>query len=151
MGIVDPESCQGKNCTVGRRKGGCRERGCHGSRRSSKAAIGRQRIVQSLSHSLRPLRTGNFCLAIGWPSQQLFASGYLVRNRDLLDALVPENGTHKHMRSVSSSCLNTAQNCLWGLFAVPTRQEKTPTRNLAPNRCPHILSSHTGQWSRYSS
>jgi len=83
--------------------------------------------------------------------KQLFASGFLVRNRDPLDILVPENGTHRHSRSVSSSCLNTAQNCLWGLFVVPTRQENTPTRNLASSRCPHILSSHTGQWLRYSS
>ena len=100
---------------------------------------------------LDPREQEVFCLAIARPHHQLFASGCLVRNGDPLDILVSENGTHRHSRSVSSSCLNTTQNCLWGLFAVPTRQGKTPTRHLASSRCPHILSSHTDLWSRYSS
>jgi len=72
-----------------------------------------------------------------------------MRSKDPLHIHVPENGTHWHSRSTSSSCLNTAQNCLRGLFGVPAWQEKTLTRKLATSRCPHILSSHTGQWSRY--
>jgi len=38
-----------------------------------------------------------------------------------------------------------------GTFALPIRQENTPTRNLASSRCLHIQSSQTGLWSRYSS